>query len=91
MATMMLPDGYTKTEWQPIVRKGRKLVRQHSSFQFALGDLVIEALVGHPRGHGEVAQVIEILGQQIGVPATTLRGYYEVATQWPETKRGLQS
>ncbi|MEU7067680.1 DUF6192 family protein [Streptomyces sp. NPDC046161] len=84
---MILPDGYTKAEWQPIVRKGRKLVKGHSSFQFALGDLVIEALVGHPRGHGEVTQVIEILGHQIGIPASSLRHYYQVATQWPQDKR----
>ncbi|MFB7598356.1 DUF6192 family protein [Streptomyces sp. NPDC056160] len=84
---MMLPDGYTKAEWQPIVRKGRKLVKGHSSFHFALGDLVIEALAGHPRGHGEVAQVIEILGHQIGIPAITLRHYYQIAMQWPEAKR----
>ncbi|MFQ6144428.1 DUF6192 family protein [Streptomyces seoulensis] len=87
---MMLPDGYTKAEWQPIVRKGRKLVKGHSSFQFALGDLVIEALTGHGRGHGEVAQVIEILGHQIGIPTITLRHYYQIARQWPEAKRRME-
>lgn len=80
---------YTKAEWQPIVRKGRKLVKRHSSFQFALGDLVIGAISGHPRGHGEVAEVIEILGYQIGNPVATLWSYYKVAMQWPEAKRWL--
>ncbi|MFB7174481.1 DUF6192 family protein [Streptomyces sp. NPDC056254] len=84
---MTLPDGYTKAEWQPIVRKGLKLVKGHSSYQFSLGDLVIEALTGHPRGHGEVTQVVEILAHQIGIPAGTLQIYYKVAMQWPEAKR----
>ncbi|MGA5632506.1 DUF6192 family protein [Streptomyces lydicamycinicus] len=84
---MTLPAGYTKAEWQPIVRKGRKLIKQKSSLQFALGDLVIDALVGHPRGHGEVGEVIDLLAHQIGINATTLREYYEIATQWPEEKR----
>ncbi|MEZ0092513.1 DUF6192 family protein [Streptacidiphilus sp. EB129] len=87
MTTTTLPTGYTKAEWEPIVRKGRKLVKQHSSYQFALGDLVIDALVDHPRGHGEVTEVIELLAHQIGVNETTLRKYYEIAVQWPEEKR----
>lgn len=89
MATMTLPDGYTKAEWQPIVRKGLKLVKGHSSYQFALGDLVIEALTGHPRGHGEVAQVIEILAHQIGISPGNLQKCYQIALQWPEAKRRL--
>ncbi|MFH8586061.1 DUF6192 family protein [Streptomyces celluloflavus] len=84
---MTLPAGYTKAEWASVVRKGRKLVKQKASIQFALGDLVIDALVGHPRGHGEVGQVIEILAHQIGVNVGTLRRYYEIAMQWPEEKR----
>ncbi|MFJ6136929.1 DUF6192 family protein [Kitasatospora sp. NPDC092286] len=87
MATLTLPTGYTNAEWEPIVRKGRKLVKQRSSIQFDLGDLVINALVGHPRGHGEVGQVIELLAHQIGVNEATLRRYYSVASQWPEEKR----
>ncbi|MEU9255480.1 DUF6192 family protein [Streptomyces sp. NPDC048270] len=84
---MTLPDGYTKAEWQPIVRKGLKLIKGQSSYQFSLGDLVVEALTGHPRGHGEVTQVVEILAHQIGIPANTLQTYYKVAMQWPEAKR----
>lgn len=87
MATMALPTGYTKAQWEPVVRKGRKLIKQKSSIQFALGDLVIDALVGHPRGHGEVGEVIDLLAHQIGINAGTLREYYQIATQWPEEKR----
>ncbi|WP_411144904.1 DUF6192 family protein [Streptomyces sp. x-80] len=87
MATLTLPPGYTKAEWEPIVRKGRKLIKQKSSIQFALGDLVIDSLVGHSRGHGEVAQVIELLAHQIGINAATLRNHYAVASQWPKEKR----
>ncbi|MFB7919509.1 DUF6192 family protein [Streptomyces sp. NPDC056061] len=87
MVTIILPTGYTKAEWQPIVRKGRKLVKQKSSIQFALGDLVIEALEGHPRRRGEVGEVIELLAHQIGINAGTLRTHYEIAKQWPQDKR----
>ncbi|WP_245205804.1 DUF6192 family protein [Kitasatospora sp. RG8] len=86
---MTLPTGYTKAEWEPIVRKGRKLIKQKSSIQFALGDLVIDALVDHPRGHGEVAEVLDLLAHQIGINVGTLREYYEIAGQWPEEKRRL--
>ncbi|MFC8717031.1 DUF6192 family protein [Kitasatospora sp. NPDC057198] len=84
---MTLPTGYTKTEWEPIVRKGRKLIKQKSSIQFALGDLVVDALTGHPRGHGEVTEVIDLLARQIGANPETLRGYYKTAIQWPADKR----
>ncbi|MGW3183801.1 DUF6192 family protein [Kitasatospora sp. NPDC001119] len=84
---MTLPTGYTKAEWEPIVRKGRKLVKQKTSIQFALGDLVIEALEGHPRRRGEVTEVTEMLAHQIGINALTLRNHYEIAKQWPEAKR----
>ncbi|WP_031075323.1 DUF6192 family protein [Streptomyces sp. NRRL WC-3742] len=84
---MTLPTGYTKSEWEPIVRKGRKLVKQKSSIQFALGDLVIEALEGHPRRRGEVGEVIELLAHQIGINAGTLQNHYKIAKQWPEDKR----
>ncbi|MFJ5233158.1 hypothetical protein ACIQBJ_25090 [Kitasatospora sp. NPDC088391] len=87
MATMTLPASCTKTEWERIVRKGRKLIKQKSSIQFALGDLVIDALAGHPRGHGEVAEVIVLLARQIGANPGTLRTYYETAVQWPVGKR----
>lgn len=87
MTTLTVPDGYTKAEWTKIVRRGQKLMKQKSGIQWALGDLVIEALDGHSRGHGEVNLVIKILAHQIGANPETLRGYYDVARQWPETKR----
>ncbi|MFI6154086.1 DUF6192 family protein [Kitasatospora sp. NPDC051170] len=84
---MTLPRGYTKTEWEKYVRKGRKLINQKSGIQFALGDLVVDALEGHTRGHGEVGEVVELLAHQIGANASTLREYYYVACQWPAEKR----
>ncbi|GAA1964060.1 hypothetical protein GCM10009738_44340 [Kitasatospora viridis] len=87
MATMTHPSGYTKAEWEKYVRKGRKLISQKSGIQFALGDLVVDALEGHSRGHGEVGEVIELLAHQIGANVSTLHSYYYVAGQWPTDKR----
>jgi hypothetical protein len=87
VTTLTVPDGYTKTAWEKIVRRGRKLMKEKSGIQWALGDYVIESLDGHIRGHGEAAQVIKILGHQIGANPETLRTYYDVARQWPKAKR----
>ncbi|MEU5898909.1 DUF6192 family protein [Streptomyces venezuelae] len=87
MTTLTVPGGYTKTAWEKIVRRGRKLMKEKSGIQWALGDLVIEALDGHSRGHGEVTQVLKMLSHQIGANPETLRSYYDVARQWPKAKR----
>ncbi|MEU6184028.1 DUF6192 family protein [Streptomyces coeruleorubidus] len=87
MTTLTVPDGYTKAEWTKIVRRGQKLMKQKSGIHWALGDLVIDALDGRGRGHGEVNQVIKILAHQIGANPESLRSYYDVARQWPEAKR----
>lgn len=87
MATRPLPDGYTKPTMAAHRRQGSEAVQIRSGLQFALGGLVIEALTGSPRGHGEVGLAIEILADRIGVSASTLRKYYAVAMQWPEAKR----
>ena len=87
MTTMTVPNGYTEAEWEKYVRRARKLISQKSGIQWKLGDLIIEALDGHGRGHGEVTQVIETLAHQIGAKPGTLRGYYQTATQWPQAKR----
>jgi hypothetical protein len=87
MTTMTVPTGYTQAEWEKYVRRGRKLISQKSGIQWKLGDLIIDALDGHSRGHGEVSQVIEALAHQIGAKPATLRSYYQTAMQWPEAKR----
>ncbi|MEU9255479.1 DUF6192 family protein [Streptomyces sp. NPDC048270] len=81
------PDGCTKDETAALRRRGTEAVRKQSGLRFALGDLVIEVLTRLPRGHGEVGQTIETLAHQIGIPASTLRKYYDVARQWPAAKR----
>ncbi|MEU5306983.1 DUF6192 family protein [Streptomyces noursei] len=48
---------------------------------------MIDVLAGRSRGHGEVTQAIELLAQQIGISANTLREYYQVAMHWPGEKR----
>ncbi|WP_327075643.1 DUF6192 family protein (plasmid) [Kitasatospora purpeofusca] len=87
MTTPTIPAGYTKTEWDRYVRQGRKLVKQISGIQFALGDIVVDMLDGRDRGHGEVGEVIELFAHQIGVKADTLHTYYLVAQRWPQDKR----
>ncbi|MFH8586056.1 DUF6192 family protein [Streptomyces celluloflavus] len=69
------------------VMRARRQVQSESALQFQMGDLVIDVLAGRSRGHGEVTQAIELLAQQIGISANTLREYYQVARQWPEAKR----
>ncbi|WP_416484219.1 DUF6192 family protein [Streptomyces sp. CL12] len=69
------------------VERGRRLTQAKSASQFLLGDLVIDVLTGRPHGHGEISQAIELLAQQIGISANTLRDYYQVAKHWPEAKR----
>jgi hypothetical protein len=87
VTVMTIPAGYSKSEWNKYVRKGRALVKRQSGIQFELGDTVIDMLHSHRRGHGEVAEVIELYANQIGINPNTLRNYYYVATQWPEEKR----
>ncbi|MDQ0305831.1 hypothetical protein J2S46_000387 [Kitasatospora herbaricolor] len=87
MTTPIIPPGYAKAEWDRYVRLGRKLVKQISGIQFALGDIVIDMLDGRDRGHGEVGEVIELFAHQIGVNADTLHTYYLVAQKWPQEKR----
>ncbi|MGA5632502.1 DUF6192 family protein [Streptomyces lydicamycinicus] len=77
-----VPD-HRAADWEGWVRRGQS----KSALQFQLGDLVIDVLKGHSRGHGEVTQAIEVLAHQIGISANTLRDYYQVAMHWPETKR----
>ncbi|MGY4954775.1 DUF6192 family protein [Streptomyces nigrescens] len=81
-----VPD-HRSADWDGWVRRGNHLTQSKSALQFRLGDLVIDVLTGHSRGHGEVTQVIERLAHQIGISANTLREYYQVAKQWPEEKR----
>lgn len=87
MVTLTVPDGYANKEWTRFVRRGQKLMKQKSGVHWALGDLVIDALHDHGRGHGEVDQVIKILAHQIGANPESLRGYYQTAQQWPKAKR----
>lgn len=87
MTTETVPAGFSKVEWDKLVRRGRKLIKQKSGIQWALGDLVIDAVQGRDRGHGEVAEVIESLAHQIGANPGSLRTYYHTASQWPPAKR----
>lgn len=87
MTVTTIPAGYSKSEWNTYVRKGRALVKRQSGIQFELGDTVADMLHGHRRGHGEVAEVIELYANQIGINPNTLRKYYYVASQWPPAKR----
>ncbi|MGT2533136.1 DUF6192 family protein [Streptomyces nojiriensis] len=50
---------------------------------------MIDLLTGYPGGHGEVGRTIEALAQHIGISASTLRKYYQVARQWPQAGRRL--
>ncbi|UYB40949.1 DUF6192 family protein [Streptomyces sp. Je 1-4] len=80
------PDHHSADRDGWVVR-GRRLAQSKSALQFQLGDLVIDVLAGRSRGHGEVTEAIELLARRIGISANTLRDYYQVAMQWPETKR----
>lgn len=86
MTVTTIPAGYSESEWNKYVRKGRALVKRQSGIQFELGDIVID-MIHDMRGHGEVAEVIELYANQIGVNPNTLRNYYYIASQWPEDKR----
>ncbi|MFD7734562.1 DUF6192 family protein [Kitasatospora phosalacinea] len=84
---LTVPTGYTKAEWEKYVRMGRKLIKQISNIQFDLGDIVVDMLDGRDRGHGEVAEVIELYAHQIGINADTLHLHYLIAQRWPKDKR----